>query len=91
MYRRAAEPYDNARNPAVNRLAATAAAASRAAVSAAVSAADAAACGTPEIDQLIDELARIFAVPVNVYQREVLAAALAKAIDSRIAGTHSLS
>ena len=83
--------WDSALSSGVNGLAATAAAASRASVSAAVSAAEAAACGTPEIDQLIDELARIFAVPVNVYQRETLAVALAKAIDSRIAGTHSLS
>lgn len=42
------------------------------------------ACLTPEIDDLIDELARVFALPVNIYQRERLAAALTKVIDARV-------
>lgn len=89
----AAEVYDSAFSPPVSRLAGIAATANRASVSAAVAAAEAdkaAACLTPEIDRLIDELARIFALPVNVYQRETLAAAITKVIDARITATQSL-
>ena len=60
-----------------------------AAAVAAAQADKAAACLTPEIDDLIDELARIFALSVNVYERERLAAALTKVIDARVTASES--
>lgn len=74
------------------RLSPVAAAANRASVLAALSAAEAAKTAaylTPEIDHLIDELVRVFALPVTVYQRETLAEALTHVIDARIAAAHS--
>ena len=66
---------------------AVAAAANRASVLAALSAAQAAraaACLTPEMADLIDQFARIFAFSITVSEREMLAVALTDAIDARI-------